>query len=430
MKIVARPKDFIAAVSRTLPSKDSVVEIRAGAHCTISVSGSEAGSEFVSEETLPLAQCVEGGSVTVNAREFLRVLRSLDGCADTVFELNSGVLKVSQGAMVLTLPEVSRTDVSVTLFTGVDRAAAALLYGVNDVSAFRAVLDSAMHLTSGDELRRALMGIFFAVSDEGKRSLVATDTHRVCVLPVPAGEGDFASAFPVVKSGFEERGVHFPYPFARRLQKTLASYGSRAKILSIRYAGDQVEAEVIRSDGAVFVLTAVFVQGDFPYWPRVIPNSAGLERRVIATLDEGAIANACYHLDRYAASSRKVIGARVLLWNDSGYELHIEGVNESATMVVSVPSTPWQFGRPDVISVNPEYLVQCLKAALGTGSAAVQVEIGRTLDPLTLRGSGGVVVLMPMLLPEGPMTGYSRSIDTVAAEVLPVPEVREVSLMV
>ena len=73
------------------------------------------------------------------------------------------------------------------------------------------------------------------------------------------------------------------------------------------------------------------------------------------------------------------------------------------------------------------------------------------LEPLTLRGPGGLVVLMPMQLPDGtaaPITdssgvvrdrvlsGYSRQIDTLAAEVIPqaapVPDladIREVALM-
>jgi hypothetical protein len=193
-------------------------------------------------------------------------------------------------------------------------------------------------------------------------------------------------------------------------------------------------------------VTAI-IDGDFPNWARVIPSEDDLDRRVIATLEEGAIANACYHLDRFAKATRKAASSRVLLWNDAGYELHIEGIDEAATMVVSVPSTPWKFGRPDVVAVNPDYLSVCLLAAAGASSGPVTIETGKTLDPLTLRGPGGLVVLMPMQLPDGPLapitdssgvvrnrtlSGYSRPIDTLAAEVVPVPDladIQEVALM-
>ena len=101
--------------------------------------------------------------------------------------------------------------------------------------------------------------------------------------------------------------------------------------------------------------------------------------------------------------------------------------------------------------MNPEYLSICLRAASGASSGTVTIETGRVLEPLTLRGPGGLVVLMPMQLPDGtaaPITdssgvirertlsGYSRQIDTLAAEVIPqaepvpdIPDVREVALM-
>lgn len=448
MRIVVSPKYLRAAVNRTLPNKDSVVEIRAGIDCTVSGFGTEASSKFRTSETIPWAQSVDSGSVFVNARDLLHALRALDKHADTMIEgSDQDGVQVSQGAIVFTFPCVAAPFERVEHFTGEEVAEAAILFRGSDVSGFRSTLDSAMGFTSNDELRHALMGVFFTVSADGERSLVATDTHRLCVLPVPAGEGDFAGAFPVVKSGFEERGVHLPFPFARRLQKVLTSYGPKS-ILVIRYARGCVDAEVIGPNGEVFVVTAI-VDGDFPHWLRVIPSEGDRSRRVIATLDEGAIANACYHLDKFATVTRKAF-ARVLLWNDAGDSLHIEGIDNAGSMALTVRSTPSP-GSLAVVAVNPDYLSSCLLAASGACSGPVTIDTGRTLDPLTLRGAGGVVVLMPMQLPDStraPLTdingvvrewtlsGYSRPIDTLAAEIIPelapvpdIPDAQEVALM-
>jgi hypothetical protein len=217
----------------------------------------------------------------------------------------------------------------------------------------------------------------------------------------------------------------------------------------MRYARGCVDAQVIGPNGEVFVVTAI-IDGDFPNWARVIPSEREPGRRVLATLDEGAIANACYHLDRFAKTTRKAAYSRVLLWNDAGDTLHIEGVDEAGSMALKVRSAPVP-GSLAVVAVNSEYLSVCLQAASGACPGPVTIDTGRTLDPLTLRGAGGVVVLMPMQLPDStgaPLTdingvvrnrtlsGYSRPIDTLAAEIIPqaepvpdVEDIREVALM-
>ena len=454
MKIVVSPKNLIAAVNRTFPNKDSVLELRAGIDCTVSGFGTEACSRFRTSETLPGAYSVDSGSVFVNARALSSALRALDRSADTIIEGSTldGIM-VSQGSISSTLPGVDAPFERVAHFTGEERATAALLYRGYDVSGFRAALESAVGFTSKDELRRAMMGVFFSVPEEGPCSLIASDTHVLCALPLPARYPDCdhygAGAFPAVSSKAPDtHGVLLPYPFVRRLQKVLAGYKSKA-ILTMRYARGCVDAEVIGYNGEVFVVTAI-IDGDFPNWLRVIPSQNDMDRRVLATLDEGSISNVCHHLDRFAKAARNAAQSRVLLWNDTGDTLHIEGVDEAGSIALTVRSTPCQ-GSLAVVAVNPEYLSICLRAASGASSGTVTIETGRVLEPLTLRGPGGLVVLMPMQLPDGPCTpitdssgvvrdrvlsGYSRQIDTLAAEVIPqaapVPDladIREVALM-
>ena len=451
MKIVVSPKNLIAAVNRTFPNKDSVLELRAGIDCTVSGFGTEACSRFRTSETLPGAYSVDSGSVFVNARALSSALRALDRSADAIIDGSTidGIM-VSQGSMVFTFPCVDPPFERVKHFTGEEAATAALLFRGSDVSGFRAVLDNAMGFTSSDELRRAMMGVFFSVPEEGPCSLVATDTHVLCDLPlIDWGEHDSAGVFPAIKSTTSDaRGVLLPYPFARRLQKILAGYKSKA-ILTMRYARGCVDAQVIGPNGEVFVVTAI-IDGDFPNWLRVIPSQNDMDRRVLATLDEGSISNVCHHLDRFAKATRNAAYSRVLLWNDTGDTLHIEGIDEAGSLALTVRSTPCQ-GSLAVVAVNPEYLSICLRAASGASSGTVTIETGRVLEPLTLRGPGGLVVLMPMQLPDGTwapftddngvlrertLSGYSRQIDTLAAEVIPqaapVPDladIREVALM-
>jgi len=451
MKIVVSPKNLLAAVNRTLPNKDSVLELRAGIDCTVSGFGTEACSKFHTSETLPGAQSVDAGSTFVNARALSSALRALDRSADTIIEdSDRGGIRVSQGSIASTVPCVDAPFERVKHFTGEERATAALLYRGYDVSGFRAALESAMGFTSKDELRRALMGVFFSVPEGGPCSLIATDTHILCDLPlIDWGEHDSAGVFPAVSSKAPDtHGVLLPYPFARRLQKVLASYGPKS-ILAMRYARGCVDAQVIGPNGEVFVVTAI-IDGDFPNWLRVIPSQNDMDRRVIATLDEGSISNVCHHLDRFAKATRNAAYSRVLLWNDTGDTLHIEGIDDAGSMALTVPSVPCR-GSLAVVAVHAEYLSSCLRAASGASSGTVTIETGRVLDPLTLRGPGGLVVLMPMQLPDGPCTpvtdssgvvrdrvlsGYSRQIDTLAAEVIPemapVPDladIREVALM-
>ena len=130
--------------------------------------------------------------------------------------------------------------------------------------------------------------------------------------------------------------------------------------------------------------------------------------------------------------------------------MHIEWIGDAGGLALAVRSAPVP-GSLAVVAVHAEYLSSCLRAASGASSGTVTIETGRVLDPLTLRGAGGLVVLMPMQLPDGnwaPFTddngvlrerilsGYSRQIDTLAAEVIPdlapVPDladIREVALM-
>ena len=451
MKIVVSPKNLIAAVNRTFPTKDSVLELRAGIDCTVSGFGTEACSKFRTSETLPCAHSVDSGSVFVNARALSSALRALDKNADAIIEGSTidGIV-VSQGSMVFTLPCVDAPFERVAHFTGEERATAALLYRGYDVSGFRAALESAVGFTSKDELRRAMMGVFFSVPEEGPCSLIASDTHILCDLPlIDWGEHDSADAFPAVSSKAPDtHGVLLPYPFARRLQKILAGYKSKA-ILTMRYARGCVDAQVIGPNGEVFVVTAI-IDGDFPNWLRVIPSQNDMDRRHIAMLDATAVSKACHHLDRFAKTTRNAAYSRVLLWNDTSDTLHIEGVDDAGSMALTVRSAPVP-GSLAVVAVNPEYLSVCLLAAAGASSVEVTIDTGRVLDPLTLRGAGGVVVLMPMQLPDGPCTpvtdssgvvrdrvlsGYSRQIDTLAAEVIPepapvpdMPDIREVALM-
>jgi len=197
------------------------------------------------ETTVPV-DVIESGSVTVYGDKFFGILNTAPE-GELVFEQNESHLSIKHGTKKAGSKLKTIASEKFPEFT----ASAKEVFEI-PIKDFKDMIQETIFAVSDDETRYFMNGVFFEKADD-KFNMVATDGRRLAFINKPAGKGigDFA-------------GVIIP-----------------PKILNIvmKRAGDEGMAGLSVTDKTIFIqfgsykLSSVLIEGQFPNYRRVIPES-------------------------------------------------------------------------------------------------------------------------------------------------------------
>ena len=186
----------------------------------------------------------EAGEVTVSARKFLDICRSLPDGAQVDFSSSEGKAQIVSGRSRFTLATLPANE-----FPSVDEGEQNVEFSVSG-SMIRGLIDSTSFAMAQQDVRYYLNGMLWEVTHNQLR-VVATDGHRLalCDGPCEVAVDDKISAI-LPRKGIIE------------LSRLLADDEARVSIGSNH----------IRVTGADYCFTSKLVDGSYPDYDRVVPK--------------------------------------------------------------------------------------------------------------------------------------------------------------
>ena len=186
----------------------------------------------------------EAGEVTVSARKFLDICRSLPDGAQVDFSSSEGKAQIVSGRSRFSLATLPANE-----FPSVDEGEQNVEFSVSG-SMIRGLIDSTSFAMAQQDVRYYLNGMLWEVTHNQLR-VVATDGHRLalCDGPCEVAVGDKISAILPRKGMIE-------------LSRLLADDEARVSIGSNH----------IRVTGADYCFTSKLVDGSYPDYDRVVPK--------------------------------------------------------------------------------------------------------------------------------------------------------------
>ncbi|CAI8320875.1 MAG: DNA polymerase III subunit beta [Cellvibrionales bacterium UBA7375] len=186
----------------------------------------------------------EAGEVTVSARKFLDICRSLPDGAQVDFSSSEGKAQIVSGRSRFSLATLPANE-----FPSVDEGEQNVEFSVSG-SMIRGLIDSTSFAMAQQDVRYYLNGMLWEVTHNQLR-VVATDGHRLalCDGPCEVAVGDKISAI-LPRKGIIE------------LSRLLADDEARVSIGSNH----------IRVTGADYCFTSKLVDGSYPDYDRVVPK--------------------------------------------------------------------------------------------------------------------------------------------------------------
>jgi DNA polymerase-3 subunit beta len=227
-------------------------------------------------------------------------------------------------------------------------------------AALAGLLSATVKATSNDDTRHHIHGLYLEAR-AGTLRAVATDGHRLHVATAPA-----EAEFP---------GVILPKQVLPLLARDLeAAKGDVSLSL-----GRELEAEI-----AGVRYSVRLVDAQFPDYEQVIPK----KETSYAEISREALASAARRVRLCATTKSHGIKAafepegRVVLTSDDP-DLG-EAREEVEALLV---------GDPVTVGLNADYLTEALEAC---GGEEVRIGLGGEIDPVTVKGSGVLCVVMPL----------------------------------
>lgn len=286
---------------------------------------------------------VEGeGATTVSARLLHGIVREFNDGAQVDLKLDEGRLQVNSGRSRYKLQTIKSDDFPVIVPK--DALTSFSLPAIDLLSAFRRV---EFAQSSETIVRGYLCGVHLDTVD-GELVFAATDGNRLAWSTMPAPEGA------------ELVGAILPTKMISALGKLLDGHDGDVRLTFN-------ERKVIAEIGTT-VLTSKLVDGDYPSWRRVIPQSNG-ERLIV-------------HTDAFAAAVRRA----ALISNERTRAIKIELSTDKMTVSahspehgVAVEEAPciWD-GDNFAVGFNSRFLLDVLGAA---GDGELQAEFHDAATP-------------------------------------------------
>jgi len=315
--------------------------------------------------TQAAAEVEEAGQITLPARKFFDICRSLPEGARVRVRSDGERAIVSSGRSRFTLSTLPAADFPTMGFEG-DGIALELRS-----SALREILEKTAFAMAQQDVRYYLNGVLLEVGAD-RVVAVATDGHRLA----KAEQG-----MPAVADGeWEERQLILPAKTVSELKRLLPASDDAVRL--------EISERTIRVELDDTVLVSKLIDGRYPEYGRVIPAELPLR----ATVDKDGLRAA---LQRAAIlSSEKYKGVRVTF--DAGV-LRLQSQNPEKEEADEEVEIDYE-GEKVTVGFNVGYILDVLQAAEGN---TVEVLFRDGDSSAVLRGldaSEETFVIMPMRL--------------------------------
>ena len=239
-----KPLNLVAGVverRQTLPILSNVLLVLEGT--TLSLTGTDLEVELVGRVEID-APGVDG-EVTVPARKFVDICKSLPEGSTIELSVEAGKATVKAGRSRFTLSTLPAAD-----FPSVEGGAGPISLALSQ-SLMKSLIDGTAFAMAQQDVRYYLNGLYLEVLG-GRLRMVATDGHRLALATAPE-RVDVADA-----------GVIIPRKGVLELSRLLD--GTAPLQVS-------VGSNHIRASNEQFTFTSKLVDGKFPDYERVIPKS-------------------------------------------------------------------------------------------------------------------------------------------------------------
>ncbi|MGF1742637.1 DNA polymerase III subunit beta [Vibrio profundum] len=199
----------------------------------------------------------EAGSITVPSRKFLDICRGLPDDAVITFVLQGDRVQVRSGRSRFSLATLPAND-----FPNIEDWHNELEISLSQQD-LRGVIEKTQFSMANQDVRYYLNGLLFEIEDSTLRA-VATDGHRMAVAQTQ------------LSGQFEKKQIIVPRKGVQELVKVLDSPDQTVVL--------QVGSANIRAEVDQFVFTSKLVDGRFPDYRRVVPQST--TKTLLAGCDE------------------------------------------------------------------------------------------------------------------------------------------------
>ena len=235
---------------------------------------------------------IEAGEVTVSARKFLDICRSLPDGAQVDFSSSEGKAQIVSGRSRFTLATLPANE-----FPSVDEGEQTVQFNVLG-SMIRRLIESTSFAMAQQDVRYYLNGMLWEVTHNQLR-VVATDGHRLALCD---GQCDVALDDSKVSAILPRKGII-------ELSRLLADDEVRVSIGSNH----------IRVTGGDYCFTSKLVDGSYPDYDRVVPK--GGNKLVVGDREQ----------------LRQAFGRTAILSNEKYRGVRIELVNGAMHLVANNP---------------------------------------------------------------------------------------------
>lgn len=318
--------------------------------------------DWVRQERIP-AEVVRGGVVTVAAAPVQTLLSKLRGVATLqLTELEGAGLEVRAGTTRYRIPGGPAGKYPAPYLVS-EKAQS----GTIPAAPWARGLSRVSHAMGDDETRRHLCGVYVDPTADGLR-LVATDGHRLALVPV--GAGDL----------FDSVGRILP----RVVVPSLAAMLREAATATVRWDSAGVEFQT----GSSRLMTR-WIDGEFPDYERILPAEHAHPARVRVADLRGALERV-----RAMTSDRKG-GVRLEL---TAGQLAVASTGGSDAEAFE--PLPAEYDGPDVqVGFNAGYLLDVLEVAKGAEELLFSLRDGLSQASFRIEGDPDLVaIVMPMRL--------------------------------
>ncbi|MGM0593775.1 MAG: DNA polymerase III subunit beta [Pseudomonadota bacterium] len=273
----------------------------------------------------PISSADEG-EVTLPARKFMDICKSLPEEAEISITIDDGRATIRSGKSRFTLSTLPATD-----FPATEKVTGAREYAVSQ-SAFKRLIDQTHFCMANQDVRYYLNGLLIELRQNALRA-VATDGHRLalCDAELDLVPGDITQ-------------IILPRKGVMELSRLLSDGDEGCNI--------ELNSNFIRLDLGDIVFTSKLIDGRFPDYDRVIPK--GGDKIVTAdreTLRQGLLRTSILSNEKYR-------GIRLNFADDSLQATVNNPEQEEAQEEIDVNYQ----GEPIEIGFNVSYLVDALNA--------------------------------------------------------------------
>ncbi|MDN2479812.1 DNA polymerase III subunit beta [Vibrio agarivorans] len=222
---------------------------------TLSMTATDLEVELVSKVALE-GDC-EAGSITVPSRKFLDICRSLPDSAQITFVLEAERVQVRSGRSRFSLATLPAND-----FPNIEDWQSEEAISLTQAE-LKSLIDKTQFSMANQDVRYYLNGMLFEIDGTTLRS-VATDGHRMAVSQTE------------LTASAEKQQIILPRKGVQELVKLL---DAPEQLVELQIGSSNLRAEVNN-----FIFTSKLVDGRFPDYRRVMPQST--DKTLEASCDE------------------------------------------------------------------------------------------------------------------------------------------------